>query len=78
MVWLVVQSWEYRSTSPNSAVTVSEQDSQGFLSEKETDTLENTTPVVRIVTIAFERRSDNFISFSINDMSYGSLGIGDV
>ena len=78
MVWLVVQSWEYRSTSPRSAVTVSEQDSLGFLSEKETDTLENTTPVVRIVTIAFERRSDNFISFSINDMSYGSLGIGDV
>jgi hypothetical protein len=57
---------------------VSEQDSQGFLSEKETDTLENTTPVFRIVTIAFERRSDNFISFSINDMSYGSLDIGDV
>ena len=42
------------------------------------DTLENTTPVVRIVTIAFERRSDNFISFSINDMSYGSMDIGDV
>ena len=78
MVWLVVQSWEYKSTSPRSAVTVSQQDSQGFLSERKTDTLENTTPDVGRVTIEFEQRSDNFISFSINDMSYGSLDIGDV